>query len=130
MFPTLVQSPTVHAKGQDFLKHDLTTDGFSLIFAQSSSFKATCSSFPELLTHSTERIEIPFPQLLEHFCQGPLHHLKRMISENVTRTHYLTCKLDRRLSFVDTLDSFTLKNWQKWYCESFFFFFENHVTLI
>lgn len=80
MFPTLVQSPTVHAIGHGFLKHDRTTGGFSLIFAQSSSFNATCSSFPELLIQSTERIEMPFPQLLEHFCQGPFHHLKKQWS--------------------------------------------------
>ena len=60
---TFVQAPTVHANGHGFLKHDLTTSGFSLIFVHSSSFNATCSSFPELLMQSTERIEIPLPQL-------------------------------------------------------------------
>ena len=73
---TFDQDPTVQAKGHALLKHDLKTGGFSVIIAHASSFNATCSSFPELLTQSTDRIEMPFPHDLEHFCHWPFHHLK------------------------------------------------------
>ena len=71
------QLPTVQAKGHISLTHDFRTGGFSLMLTHSSSFNATCSSLPELRTQSTERIEIPFPHVLEHFCQGPLHQLRK-----------------------------------------------------
>lgn len=73
---TFDQDPTVQAKGHALLKHDLKTGGFSVITAHASSFNATCSSFPELLTQSTDRIEMPLPHDLEHFCHWPFHHLK------------------------------------------------------